>query len=275
MAEYTFPIPNYKGNPANTWHTQGGTDLFAPRGTPILSISSGVVTGAGYDSLGGNYVLIRGDDGRDYYYAHMQNNPFVGMGQRVTSGLPIGEVGDSGNAVGTGTHLHLGIGYGIQGGGGPTGGVGINFDAQTFLKNLLHSAGDVAQNIRDTAGNIIGQAGGTVTQTAQQVNAQIQAAIAAAGGQFAGQQNPVSQWWENIVSFLKNLMANFVIDRILDAAPLVFIGVGTLFMVLGLTGLALQTGETVMRIPGAQAAIGGAVAGKVIRRKMPTNWQWV
>jgi len=139
---YTFPVAGYpKGSKISThWGTgeRGGTDIFGARGTPIQSIGGGQVMSAGYDPTGGNYVMIKGDDGRQYYYCHLDQAPSVKSGQRVDSGQQIGALGDSGNAKGTGCHLHLGIGDDIQSGRGAQGGCGTNFDAVTFLQNLIN-----------------------------------------------------------------------------------------------------------------------------------------
>ena len=156
---HTFPLVGYKvgsnGNnaPSATYHGAGGSDLMAPRGTPILSMIGGTVTGIytedpsrpGQGSPGGNAVQIHGDDGLDYYYAHMDGLPLVREGQRVGPGAQIGAVGNSGNAYKGGqgeTHLHLGIGHGISSGVGAEGGLGQNFDAKSFLTGLLPFSGN-------------------------------------------------------------------------------------------------------------------------------------
>jgi TP901 family phage tail tape measure protein len=114
----------------------GGTDIFAAAGTPIRSIGAGTVTSAGYEPMGGWNVMVRGADGREYYYAHMQDAPNVSAGQSVAAGDVLGEVGDTGNAKGTGAHLHLGIGEDIIAGTGPQGGTGSNFNAVGFLNDV-------------------------------------------------------------------------------------------------------------------------------------------
>lgn len=135
---YVFPVDGYKGNPSDTYHTPGGSDLFAPLGTAVRNMVAGVVKSVGLNSgPGGNWVLIQGDDGLEYYYAHLNGSPLVQRGQKVNAGDQLGEVGKSGNASGTDPHLHIGIGKGINTGTGSDGGVGINFDAQAFLKQLL------------------------------------------------------------------------------------------------------------------------------------------
>ncbi|HEY5885172.1 MAG TPA: M23 family metallopeptidase, partial [Pyrinomonadaceae bacterium] len=65
---------------ANTWHAPRGTDrlhqgqdIFAPRGTPILSATDGYIIRIGENSLGGQTVSVMGAGGRVYYYAHLDS----------------------------------------------------------------------------------------------------------------------------------------------------------------------------------------------------------
>lgn len=60
------------------------------------------------DGLGGFTVMVMGDDGRFYYYAHNERN-LVTAGQQVVAGQPIALMGSSGNAQGTVEHVHFGI----------------------------------------------------------------------------------------------------------------------------------------------------------------------
>jgi peptidoglycan LD-endopeptidase LytH len=141
---YTFPVARFnKETTIQThWGTgeRGGTDLFGRRGTAIMSVSDGTVQYATYSETGGNCVSIKGDDGRIYYYAHMDKKPLVRRGQEVSAGQKIGVMGDSGNAKGKGVHLHIGIGDKIRIGRGASGGCGTNFDAVTFLQQLLDAS---------------------------------------------------------------------------------------------------------------------------------------
>lgn len=59
---------------------------------------------------GGLSVTLVGDDGVRYYASHLRAiNPGIEAGTRVEAGQPFGEVGDTGNAAGTGCHAHFGI----------------------------------------------------------------------------------------------------------------------------------------------------------------------
>lgn len=102
---------------ANTWgaargegRSHEGQDIFAPRGTPILSATSGYVVKVGKDNLGGNTVSVVGDGGRKYYYAHLDSYARnLEVGDYVTRQTVLGYVGTTGNADGTPPHLHFGV----------------------------------------------------------------------------------------------------------------------------------------------------------------------
>ncbi len=86
-----------------------GVDIFAPRGTPALACTDGVISRVGVNELGGNIVFLS-DNARNQrlYYAHLDRWN-VTDGQRVSAGDTVGFVGNTGNARTTGPHLHFGI----------------------------------------------------------------------------------------------------------------------------------------------------------------------
>ena len=92
-----------------------GTDVFAPAGTPIVSLADGEVTAIdaadafdGEHDLGGISVAVTTSVGR-FYAAHMQRvAEDLQVGDKVRAGDVIGYVGDTGNARGGAPHLHLG-----------------------------------------------------------------------------------------------------------------------------------------------------------------------
>jgi murein DD-endopeptidase MepM/ murein hydrolase activator NlpD len=102
---------------ANTWHgprsggrQHEGQDIFAKRGTPVLSATDGYVTRIGENSLGGHTVFVMGAGGRSYYYAHLDSYaPGISVGDWVTTDRVLGYVGTTGNAQGTPPHLHFGV----------------------------------------------------------------------------------------------------------------------------------------------------------------------
>ncbi len=89
-----------------------GTDFAGSYGTPIHATGDGVVIQAGWDSGYGRAVQIRHDFGIVTRYAHMSEIK-VKVGQRVSRGDQIGDMGNSGRS--TGTHLH----YEVLIGGSP------------------------------------------------------------------------------------------------------------------------------------------------------------
>jgi peptidoglycan LD-endopeptidase LytH len=101
----------------NTWHAprdggrlHEGQDIFAPRGTPVLSATEGYIGNIGENSLGGQTVSVIGAGGRVYYYAHLEAYaPHLTEGDYVTTQTLLGYVGTTGNAAGTPPHLHFGV----------------------------------------------------------------------------------------------------------------------------------------------------------------------
>ncbi len=89
-----------------------GTDFAAPHGTPIYATADGVVIHAGWQSGYGRLVKIQHEFGIETRYAH-QSKIRVKVGQRVSRGDRIGDMGNTGRS--TGTHLH----YEVRVGGKP------------------------------------------------------------------------------------------------------------------------------------------------------------
>lgn len=97
-----------------------GTDMAAPVGTPIYAAGDGVVTYAGWSSGYGRLVKIQHEFGIETRYAH-QNLLRVKVGDRVSRGQRIGDMGNSG--ISTGSHLH----YEVRVGGEPV-------NAMTYIR---------------------------------------------------------------------------------------------------------------------------------------------
>jgi murein DD-endopeptidase MepM/ murein hydrolase activator NlpD len=117
-SKIAMPLENVtKSRIADTWQAPRGAgrkhegqDIFAPRGTPILSGTNGYIFRVGENSLGGQTVSVIGSGGRIYYYAHLDRYaPGLKVGNRVTTQTVLGYVGTTGNAQGTPPHLHFGV----------------------------------------------------------------------------------------------------------------------------------------------------------------------
>jgi murein DD-endopeptidase MepM/ murein hydrolase activator NlpD len=102
------------GAPRSGGRRHEGVDMLAPAGTPIIAVTSGLVTFK-RNALGGNAVSLAGDNGNRYYYAHLSG--YEGISRRVVQGEVIGYNGDSGNATGI-PHLHFEV--------HPGGGLAVN-----------------------------------------------------------------------------------------------------------------------------------------------------
>ena len=112
--------------------THAGNDLMAPKMTPLLAVVDGTLDWMNFTGKLSSYnnqpyynLLLRGDDGNDYFYIHINNDtpgtddgsggpqyayaPGMQNGTRVHAGDVIAYVGDSGNAEDTASHLHFEI----------------------------------------------------------------------------------------------------------------------------------------------------------------------
>lgn len=112
--------------------THAGNDLMVPKMTPVLAVVDGKLdwmntTGklSTYNNLPYYNILLRGDDGNDYFYIHLNNDtpgtddgqggvanayaPGLTNGVHVKKGQVIGYAGDSGNAEDVASHLHFEI----------------------------------------------------------------------------------------------------------------------------------------------------------------------
>lgn len=103
------------GAPRGSDRSHAGVDIFAARGTAVLSSTLGVVTAVREGGLGGRQVWVLGPGRQRHYYAHLDDwAEGLAVGDVVHPGDRLGVVGDTGNARGTPPHLH----YGIYGAGG-------------------------------------------------------------------------------------------------------------------------------------------------------------
>lgn len=147
-----FPVVGYTDKVQDHWGSvKGGSDLMAPRGTPVVAMEGGKVLESGWNDVGGNSVLIQGKDGNQYYYAHFDKAPSVKVGDVVESGTFLGPVGNTGDAQGGPTHLHIGIGPDIKLGADKYGGTGGDFDAVSLLNQAQSGQQALASTKASTA----------------------------------------------------------------------------------------------------------------------------
>ncbi len=101
-----YSITTYYGESGSSWssgyHT--GVDFAQPTGADVYAAKDGVVVEAGWGGAYGNTVVIQHSDGTQTRYAHM-SAVHVSVGQTVTAGQHIGDVGSTGNS--SGPHLHF------------------------------------------------------------------------------------------------------------------------------------------------------------------------
>lgn len=89
------------------WGTEHkGDDIANAIGTPIGSITDGVIIEAGPASGFGLWVRVQNDDGTIAVYGHV-NEIIAKVGQRVRAGDEIATIGNRGQS--TGPHLHFEI----------------------------------------------------------------------------------------------------------------------------------------------------------------------
>jgi murein DD-endopeptidase MepM/ murein hydrolase activator NlpD len=113
---FAMPVKSsfrYTSGFGNRWgRLHAGTDMAGPNGTPIYAPADGVVTHAGWQSGYGRLIKIRHEFGIETRYGHLSAIK-VNVGDRVSRGERIGDMGNSGRS--TGPHLH----YEVRVGGKP------------------------------------------------------------------------------------------------------------------------------------------------------------
>ncbi len=120
------------GAPRSGGRSHEGNDLLVPKMTKLVAVVDGKLDWMNFDGKLSSYnglpyynLLLRGDDGNDYFYIHLNNDtpgtddgkggtanayaPGLTNGTHVKAGRVIGYAGDSGNAEDTASHLHFEI----------------------------------------------------------------------------------------------------------------------------------------------------------------------
>ena len=83
-----------------------GIDISATTGSTVIAAAAGEVVISTYSYSAGNYIMINHGSGVFTIYMHLSKK-IADVGQEVSQGQKIGEVGSTGYA--TGPHLHFGI----------------------------------------------------------------------------------------------------------------------------------------------------------------------
>jgi murein DD-endopeptidase MepM/ murein hydrolase activator NlpD len=102
---YANPAPSARRS--QKMHGANAVDLAAPVGTDILASAPGTVSVAkstGWNYGYGQYIVITHPNGTQTVYAHLSNID-VSVGQSVSRGQKIGDMGSTGNS--TGPHVHF------------------------------------------------------------------------------------------------------------------------------------------------------------------------
>lgn len=116
---YTFGGDDARFGAGRTGHIHQGQDVIADSGTPIVApVSGSVLWKANQEGAAGIYLVVHGSDGRDYVFMHIKSGTVqVEVGDTVTAGQQLAQVGATGAA--SGPHLHFEIwvgGWYVKGG---------------------------------------------------------------------------------------------------------------------------------------------------------------
>jgi murein DD-endopeptidase MepM/ murein hydrolase activator NlpD len=108
---HTYDLSNSWGDPRDGGvRTHKGIDIFAPKGTPIVAVTDGIVTYIGEQPKGGRCLWLSTESGTSFYYAHLDRwASGLYEGLEVHSGDLLGYVGNTGNAKYTPSHLHFAV----------------------------------------------------------------------------------------------------------------------------------------------------------------------
>jgi peptidoglycan LD-endopeptidase LytH len=103
------------GAPRSGGRTHLGTDVMAPHGARVFAFTGGVVSRESTSANGGIQLYLQGDNGVEYFYAHLSGYA-VPTGARVRTGQLIAYNGQTGNASYTAPHVHFEVHLGGSGG---------------------------------------------------------------------------------------------------------------------------------------------------------------
>lgn len=99
---------NTWGDPRSGGRRHKGTDVMAPYRAPVYAFTNGRISRFTNSGLGGISLYIRGDDGVQYFYTHLDGYAAgVRPGMRVEAGQLVAYNGHTGNASASAPHVHF------------------------------------------------------------------------------------------------------------------------------------------------------------------------
>ncbi|MFD3512463.1 M23 family metallopeptidase [Streptomyces sp. NPDC058657] len=110
-ASYSMPVSSYTltatyGQSGSMWssgqHT--GLDFAGQAGAPLKAVHGATVKSAGWSGSYGYRIVLELPDGTEVWYCHLSQMS-VSVGEKVSTGQVIGNMGATGNV--SGVHLHL------------------------------------------------------------------------------------------------------------------------------------------------------------------------
>jgi murein DD-endopeptidase MepM/ murein hydrolase activator NlpD len=106
---YAFGGDDGRFGAARDGHVHQGQDVTAAEGTPLVAPVAAFVYWVDHQRGGaGHYVVLRGSDGTDYVFMHLQKGSITAVkGTTLAAGQPFARVGSTGAS--TGPHLHFEI----------------------------------------------------------------------------------------------------------------------------------------------------------------------
>jgi len=106
---YSFGGAEARFGAGRPGHSHQGQDILAAAGTPVVTPRGGFVAWRAFQAGGaGHYVVVHGDDTRDYVFMHfLDGSVLVQKGDAIAAGQQIGAVGSTGRS--SGPHLHFEI----------------------------------------------------------------------------------------------------------------------------------------------------------------------
>jgi murein DD-endopeptidase MepM/ murein hydrolase activator NlpD len=106
---YTLGGEDARFGARRTGHVHQGQDILAASGTPVVTPRAGFVHWRAFQKGGaGHYLVVRGDDQRDYVFMHLLDGSVaVQKGQGIVAGQQLATVGSTGRS--NGPHLHFEI----------------------------------------------------------------------------------------------------------------------------------------------------------------------